>query len=260
MLHIKVGIQLASLRLPFQQALHTAAQLGAEAIEIDARNELRPQEMTRTAVRHLRKVLDDLRLRVAAIRFRTRRGYDTLDELDRRVEATRQAMSLAWDLGATVVVNQIGQVPETSEGTEWELLLQVLADLGRHGQRVGAMLAAETGADDPQRLAALIGALPPGSLAVDLNPGNLAIHGRSSVEAASLLGPHILHVHAKDGTRDLSRGRGVETPLGRGSVDWPAVFGTLEEHDYRGYFTLERSESSDPVKEIGQGVQFLRSF
>ncbi len=260
MLHIKVGIQLASLRLPFKQALHTAAQLGAEAVEIDARNELRPQEMTRTAVRHLRKLLDDLSLRVAAVRFRTRRGYDSEDDLDRRVDATRQAMSLAWDLGAPVVVNHIGSVPDSPDTPEWNLLLQVLTDLGRHGQRVGATLAAETGGDDPQRLAALIDALPAGSLAVDLNPGNLAIHGRSSVEAATLLGSHILHVHAKDGTRDLARGRGVETPLGRGSVDWPAVFGALEEHDYRGYFTLERTESDNPVQELGDAVKFLRSF
>ena len=50
-LRIKVGIQLASLRRPFRQALHTAAELGAEGVEIDGRNELRPQQMTRTAVR-----------------------------------------------------------------------------------------------------------------------------------------------------------------------------------------------------------------
>ncbi|MBW3598942.1 MAG: sugar phosphate isomerase/epimerase [Planctomycetes bacterium] len=260
MLRIRVGVQLASLRRPLKQALHTAAELGAEAVEIDARNELRPQEMTRTAVRHLRKMTNDLGLRVSAVSFRTRRGYETLEELDRRVEATRQAMSLAWELGATAVVNRIGDVPEKPEGPQWELLVQVLADLGRHGQRVGATLAADTGGEDPQRLAALIAALPVGSLGVNLNPGNLVAGGRSATEAAALLGPHTLHVHAKDGTRDVAQGRGVETPLGRGSVDWPAVFGALEEHDYRGYFTIERPEAADPVKEIGQAVQFLRSF
>jgi sugar phosphate isomerase/epimerase len=259
-LRIKVGIQLASLRRPFKQALHTAAELGAEAVEIDARNELAPQEMSRTAVRHLRKVLDDLHLRVAAISFRTRRGYDTPEELDRRVEATKQAMSLAWDLGATAVINRVGVLPETPESPAWDLLVQVLTDLGRHGQRVGATLAADTGGEDPERLAALIAALPPGTLAVNLNPGSLLAGGHSATQAASLLGPHVLHVHAKDGTRDVAQGRGLETPLGRGSVDWPAVFGALEEHDYRGYFTIERREAADPVQEIGQAVQFLRSF
>jgi sugar phosphate isomerase/epimerase len=192
--------------------------------------------------------------------FRTRRGYDAPDELDRRVEATKQAMSLAWDLGATVVINRVGYVPETLEAPGWELLVQVLTDLGRYGQRVGATLAAETGGEAPERLLSLIKAVPEASLGVDLNPGNLVINGHSATEAAKLLGAHVLHVHAKDGTRDVVQGRGLETPLGRGSVDWPAVFGALEEHDYRGYFTIARQETADPLKDIGQAVKFLRSF
>jgi sugar phosphate isomerase/epimerase len=259
-LRIRVGVQLASLRLPFKQALHTAAQLGAEAVEIDARNELRPQEMTRTAVRHLRKVLEDLHLRVAAVSFRTRRGYDTAEELDRRVDSTRQAMSLAWDLGANAVINQIGHVPESNDDPRWQLLQQVLTDLGRHGQRVGAFLAADTGGNDLQRLSELIQALPEHCLMVNLNPGGLVANGHSATDAAKLLGPYILHVHASDGTRDVSRGQGVETPLGRGSVDWPAVFANLEEHDYRGYFTWQRRDAADPVGELRQSVQYLKSF
>ena len=260
MLRIRVGIQTASLRLPFKQALLTAAKLGAEAVEIDARTELPPQEMTPTAVRHLRKVLDDLQLRVAAVAFRTRRGYDTPEDLDRRVDATKKAMSLAWDLGASAVVNHVGDIPEDPQEPAWDLLLQALADLGRHGQRVGARLTAETTGADPQRLHSLIAALPAGSLGVDLNPGLLVAGGRSATDAALLLGPHVLHVHATDGTRDVSQRRALETALGRGSVDWPAVFGALEEHDYRGCFTIARTEASDPAKEIAQAVQFLRSF
>ena len=41
-------------------------------------------------------------------------------------------------------------------GPEWDLLVQVLADLGRHGQRVGAVLAAETGSESGADLARLI--------------------------------------------------------------------------------------------------------
>ena len=33
---LKIGVELAGLRLPFKQALHAAAQLGADAVEIDA--------------------------------------------------------------------------------------------------------------------------------------------------------------------------------------------------------------------------------
>jgi len=40
--NVKIAIQTRSLRQPLRQAMQTAAQLGAEGIEIDARNELPP--------------------------------------------------------------------------------------------------------------------------------------------------------------------------------------------------------------------------
>jgi sugar phosphate isomerase/epimerase len=69
-----------------------------------------------------------------------------------------------------------------------------------------------------------------------------------------------LHVHAKDGVRDLAQGRGVEVPLGRGSVDFPSLLGALEEKGYRGYFTIERENAEDPQAEVGQAVQYLRNL
>jgi sugar phosphate isomerase/epimerase len=106
----------------------------------------------------------------------------------------------------------------------------------------------------------LLDALAPGTLAVDFDPGNLAANGHSPVDAVAELGAAILHVHAKDGTRDLALGRGVEVPLGRGSVDWAALLGALEEHGYRGYFTIERENADDPVLEVAQAMQFLRAL
>jgi sugar phosphate isomerase/epimerase len=255
---LKIGIQLTSLRLPFKQALLTAARLGAQAVEIDARNTLRPQDVTRTGLRHVRKLLDDLNLRVCAVGFRTRRGYDVLDELDQRVEATKRAMQLAYDLRAPIVVNHIGRVPEESAGPLWERLVETLNDLGHYGQRVGALLAAKTGSEDGSRLAALIQALLPGALVVSFDAGNLIVNGYSPRQALTVLADHVCHVHATDGVRDLARGRGVATPLGRGSADYPELMGILEEHQYRGYFTIERSEAANPVSEIGQAVQFLQ--
>ncbi|MEK6249266.1 MAG: sugar phosphate isomerase/epimerase, partial [Planctomycetales bacterium] len=64
----------------------------------------------------------------------------------------------------------------------------------------------------------------------------------------------------KDGVRDLSRGRGLEVALGRGSADFPELLGTLEQHDFRGYLAIERGESEDPVFEIGQAVKYLQSL
>jgi len=255
---LRVGIQLASLRLPFKQALEVAARLGADAVEVDARHELKPAEISRTGLRQIRKMLQDFNLRVCAVSFPTHRGYDVVEDLDRRVAATKEALRFAYELGASVVVNQVGRVPAESEGPQWDSLMQSLSELGAFSHRVGAFLAAKTGSEEGADLARLIAALPAGSLTVDLDPGNLIINGFSATDAVASLGEFITHVHAKDAVRDLARGRGLETPLGRGSVDFPELIGHLEEHGYRGYFTIEREQAADPVTEIGQAVEYLR--
>jgi sugar phosphate isomerase/epimerase len=257
---LKIGIQIASLGLPLARAVPLVAQWGVQAIELDARRGFTPQEASQTALRQLRKMLTDHRLRVSAVSYATRRGYDTPDDLERRVDGTKWAMKLAAALGAPLVVNRVGEIPEKSEGPQWDLLLQVLHDLGRAGQHIGALLAAETGAESPDALVPLLGALPPGSLVVDLNPGNLLVHGHAPLDAIEKLGPHILHVHATDGVRDRARGRGQRVELGRGMADWPALLGALEQQDYRGDFTIERSDTDDTAYELESAVKYLRSL
>src|SRR6185436_5644226 len=100
MLQIKLAVELASLRLPLKKGLLTARELGAEAVEIDLRNELTPDDLSRTGVRQLRKMLDDLNLRISAVAFRTRRGYAALEDLEARIDATKRAMQTAYELGA----------------------------------------------------------------------------------------------------------------------------------------------------------------
>lgn len=257
---LKIAIQLRSLRMPLRRALATAAQLGATAVEIDGRTELRPDELSQTGRREFLRLLENLNLRVAAIGFRTRRGYNVQEELERRVAATKQAMRLASQLGAAVVVNQVGQVPVDAEAAEWPTMLEALSDIGAFGHHIGATLAAETGSESGAELARLIAALPDGALGVTFNPGNLIINGYSPGDAIAALGRHVLYVHAKDGVRDRARGRGDEVPLGRGLADFPALLGALEDFGYRGVLCIERERADDPVFEIGQAVKYLASL
>jgi sugar phosphate isomerase/epimerase len=257
---VKIAVQLASLRLPLRKALIAAAQMGASAVEIDARGEVRPHELSGTALRELRRLLDDHNLRVSAVGFQTRRGYDVPDELDRRVTATKAAMKMAADLRAPLVVNQVGTVPREPSGRSWETLVQALSDLSVYGQHAGALLAAQTGTESGADLARLIAALPEGGIGADLDPGNLIVNGFSPLEAVETLGPHILHVHATDAVRDLARGRGLEVPLGRGTADFAALLGALEDRQYRGYFTIARRDCENPEFEIAEAVKYLKNL
>jgi len=260
MLQIKLGLELATLRMPLKKALLTARELGVEAVEIDLRNELSQDDLSRTGIRSVRKMLDDLNLRLAAVAFRTRRGYATLADLDARVDATKKAMSAAYELGTSVVINHIGQIPADSDASLRSTLLEVLADIGRHGQKCGAFLAAETGAQPGEELAALIQSLPPGSLNIDFNPANLIINGHSPTAAMRALAPHVVHFHATDATRDVAQGRGFEVPLGQGTAELPELLALLEEQQYRGYLTISRHNTRSPLEDAKQAIQFLRNL
>jgi hypothetical protein len=63
---------------------------------------------------------------------------DALDELDRRIEGTKNAMKLAFDLGANVVVNNAGLIDPAPDSPSREILRNVLSDLGRYSQHIGA--------------------------------------------------------------------------------------------------------------------------
>lgn len=234
--------------------------MGIRAVEIDVRTGLRTTDLTATALREIRKRLEDHELRVAAVDFPTRRGYGVADELDRRVEATKAAMRMARSLGADMVVNQIGDIPADLSTTEGRLLVDVLTDLGLYGQHAGAWLSAETGSESGADLKRLLDALPKHSLPITLDPGNLIVNDFSPQETLDLLGEDVRHVHAKDAVRDLGKRRGLEVTLGRGSVDWPALLGSLEERGYRGYLSIERAGSDDPLVEIEQAAQYLASL
>jgi len=259
MSNVKIGIQTRSLRQPLKHALRTAARLGAAGVEIDARRELPPSELSQTGRRELQKLLSDLSLRVSAVAFPTRRGYDDLTELERRVFATQAAMRFAVELGTDVVINRVGRIP-ASDDPRFESLVEPLTALGTYGERVGARLAAQTADASPHDLARLIAALPEHTVGVDLHPGELILAGHSPQEALEVLGRHVLHVHASDAVRDLGATRAKQVELGRGMADLPELLGRLTEFDYRGWVTIESRDAADPISEIENAVAFLRAL
>lgn len=257
---LKIGIQIASLGQPLKVALQTAARLGATGVEIDARTDIRPKELTDTGRRQLKKWMDDLNLRVASVRFRTRRGYDVLDDLDQRIDATKEAMRFAYTLGCNVVVNQIGMVPEDAAHPSYSQLQICLTDLARFGQHVGAMLAAETGSEPGERLAGLIESTGEKTIGIAFNPANLIANSFSAEDGLTACAPHVLLVHARDAVRDLARGRGIDVPLGRGSAEFPVILANLEQRQYNGWFVIDREPSPTAIQEIGYAVAFLKGL
>lgn len=257
-MNLRIAVQPRGFAQPFKKALHTAAAIGADGVQFDARHEVRPAELSETGLRQLRKMLDDLNLRVGSLVFPTRRAYADPTELDRRVEATIAAMKLASQLQARVLVCNLGRIPE-ADSPAMATLMEAVTALGGHGNRLGVQLAAQARFETYEQLADLFAALPEGSLFLDLHPAKLLAEGHSPSEFVSALGQHIAHVHAADGVRDFATGRNLEVELGRGSVDFPSLLGQLEEFEYRGWVTIERHESSETIDEVANAVKYLRA-
>lgn len=254
---MRFAVDLSSFGPGLRKALLAAANLDIEAVELDARGEISPA-MSGTALREVRKILGDLNLRVSALKYRTRHGYDVPERLEARVEGTKAAMELAYALRAGVVINHVGTIPADAESPRWKLLVEVLSDLGAYAQRAGAMLSAETGGQSGRDLARLLDALPQGTLAVAFDPGGLLLQGFSPLEAAESLGRVVAAVRLTDATRSSGYEMGQYMPLGQGSVDLPEILAALERHDYRGHLTLRSQGSADPVREINQSLSYLR--
>jgi sugar phosphate isomerase/epimerase len=259
MIGVRVAIQTKCLAQPLRQALHTARRLGGEGVQIDLREELPAAELSDTALRQLRKLLDDLNLRVGSTAFPTRRGYANSQDLERRLEATLEAMRAASRLAARVMLISLGPLPLPDE-PERSTLLEAMTTLAMNGNRLGVQLGLQCPAAHPADLKNFLDELPEGLAGVDLSPADLILNGQQPREFAEQLSGHIVHVFANDAAGGLGGMSGNVVELGRGTADMPELLGALEEHDYRGWITVERRNSPRAVEDVANAIQFLRSL
>jgi len=256
----RIAAQTGGFAEPIKKALHTAARLQCDGVQFDARYELRPAELSKTGLRQLRKMLDDLNLRVGSLAFPTQRGFACATDLERRLEATRAAMQLASQLDARILISNLGSLAADPSSGERTTLVDALASLASHGDRLGVQVALQASATPLDRLVEFMATLPIGTLALDFHPAQLISHDQSPLDFVAAAGQHIAHVHAVDGVYDLASGHGVEVELGRGSAEFPELLGAMEEFGYRGWLTIERRASRQPAEDVGNAVKYLRSL
>jgi sugar phosphate isomerase/epimerase len=263
---LRIALQTQCLAQPLRQALHTASRLGAEGIQLNLRHELPAAELSDTAVRHLRKLLDDLNLRVGSTAFPTRQGYATPHNLERRLQATIQAMQAASKLASPDIRRRSGRVSAAGAApvsvaaeaaSTRSTLLEALTTLAAAGNRLGVQIAIQCPSAHPDDLLAFMQELPEGLVGADLSPADVILHGRDPRRDAQTLGQYVAHVFANDAVGGTTGG---QVELGRGVADLPEVLAVLEEHSYRGWVTVERRHSPQPVEDAANAIAFLRSL
>ena len=258
MSRFKIGIRLESLGLPLRQALAEASRLGVPGVQVDAAGDLSPRALSHTGRREFRHLLRGHNLELTALGCPLRRGLDSAEDQQPRLEHVQKVLALSYDLGPRVAIVQAGAVPQDPDSPRARLLSEALLALGHHGDRVGAVLALETGLESGAALAAFLARFDTGGLAANLDPANLLLHGFDPYDAARALRGRIAHTHAKDARLAGASRAAQEVPLGHGDIDWLRYLSVLEEVEYRGWLTIERETGDNRLADVAAGVTFLR--
>jgi L-ribulose-5-phosphate 3-epimerase len=255
---LKIGLRLESLNLPLRRALTEAARLGVAGVQIDALGDLSPNQLSETGRREFRTLLRLHNVELTAVGCPLRRGLDTKEDQQPRLEHVRKVMALTFDLGARVIILQAGRIPEKDDDPRLAILTESLTNLAQYGDRCGVLAALETGLESGAVLSAFLKRFDTGSLGVNVDPANLLMHGFDPYESVRALAGRIVHTHAKDARAATSSRSAQEVPLGHGDIDWLKYLSVLEEVEYRGWLTIERDSGENRLADIAAGVAFLR--
>jgi sugar phosphate isomerase/epimerase len=260
MKRIKLGVCLESLGLPLRRGLLEAERLGVAGVQVNAAGDLSPQALSQTGRREFRNLLRAHNLELSALGCPMRYGLDTAEHQEARIDHVKKVLALSADLGPRIVVVQAGRVPDKEEDPRFRLLSEALLALGQYGDRVGAILALETGLESGQTLRAFLERFDTGGLGVNFDPANLLMNGFTVEDSLRALQGKIVHVHAKDAQSARASRAAQEVPLGHGDIDWMGFLSVLEEIEYHGYLTIERESGTNRLADVAAGVAFLRRF
>ena len=261
MRNLKVGVMIESFRLGVKGGIRKAAELKADGFQIYVTGgEMAPWNLSKTGRRDFTHFVKSQGLVVSALCGDFGGGgFAKKEALDERVEKTKQVIDLSRDLGVSVVTTHVGTVPEKLDDPVASMMRAAVDEVGAYAEKVGSVLASETGPESGKHMAEFLRTLKSGAVKVNYDPANLVMMGFDHVAGVRDLAPYIVHTHAKDGLR-LAGGKHMEVPLGKGGVQWDEYLAALEEVGYRGFFTIEREVGDNPVKDVSDAIAFLRKF
>ncbi len=268
--HVKIGVRTSRLgqslsrasfrQTPFRQALSDASLGGVDGVEVDLRDELPLTDISGTGIRQIRKWLDDQNLKLAAVRYPTRRSLADPNQLERRIAAIERAMVVAYDLGSRRLV-QAGGLPDINTDTIADsTLAESLARLHSSSQRIGCHLIVEPERIDPEAARQLADQLGGGIFQLALHTGHTIAAGESIADLSTSLASYWQHVYLADGYRDIASRRFVATQLGRGAIDIAELAAILDGACYDGWWMVETTEQGDRISECAAAAAYLRNL
>ena len=180
-----------------------------------------------------------------------------------RIDALQQASDFAKLLGVSQVQTHCGFIPEDPADALYPGTVEAIRSVAQHCHENGQYFLMETGQETPTTMSRMIRDVGLANLAVGLDTANLILYGKANpVDAVDILGPHVRSIHAKDGKWPTDPSQlGQEVLIGKGLVDFRAVFTKLHRIGYQGAVTIER-ETSGPqqIEDVRQEKQYLENI
>ncbi len=277
-LHLKVGLVLESLGLPLRSALLEAARISVQGVQLDAIGLLAPENLGDTARRDFRTQLRSHNLELTALHCPLRKGLDSFEFQEQRLDHVTKAMQLAYDLGAKKLILPMPKIPvevapteEAEDGPKPHLffsgpppksatLRETLTELGHRGDRMGTWLGLDGGLDSGTSLKTYLDTFNSGTLGANYDPANYLVNGYDPMASLGALAGYVKHFHGRDAQRTSASAGPVEVPVGAGDLDWLSIVATLESLEYRGFLCVERTAGENRLGDVKASVEFLRRF
>jgi sugar phosphate isomerase/epimerase len=262
MIRSPLGLRLNPGR-PAREQLREAAKFGAKGVVADATGELSPDQLSETGRREVRHLLRTMELELVALHLPTRRSFDTVEQLEDRLQRAQKAFTLAYELGSRLVLARVGAVPPEAEAERRPIFVHAIEELGRRADHRGIRLAIETGTEPGDVLRAVLDALASPGLAASIDPSALLRHGQDPASAARALGPWVAHAYAHtppSSGQALSAFTHRSPGLPPGVIDWEEYLGALEEINYRGFLTVWPDPALDPGPQFAALSETLSRF
>ncbi|AEF81106.1 sugar phosphate isomerase/epimerase family protein [Leadbettera azotonutricia] len=279
---MKIGVLTDNFLCPLTGAIKKASRLGLAGVQIYAVSEEFNASLLKNTAKldEYLKLLKDSNLVISALcGDMGGHGFEIAGDNPERIEKSKAIIDLAAACGTRVITTHIGVIPDDEKSEKFAAMVSALDALGSYGKKQGITLAIETGPEKPETLKKFIDHTH-GGVGVNLDPANFVmVTDVDPAKAVEILGKHIVHTHVKDGIMkkkadprliyDFFANGGigdmrmadyfVETPVGKGSVDFDAYINALKNAGYDGFFTIEREAGPDPEKDIESAAVFIKS-
>lgn len=179
-----------------------------------------------------------------------------------REKRTLELSDFARDLGVSSIACHIGFVPEDPSDPDYIAVREIVRRVCDHAAKNGQTFALETGQEPAHVLLSFIQDVDRPNLKINFDPANMILYGTGDpIEALSVLAPHVISVHCKDGDwpPKTPGALGVEKPLGQGSVGIERFIAKLKEIGYQNPLNIEREvmDHQERLRDIRMAVQLL---